>query len=517
MSFPFSSFGYFLSTAVYCIFPYGGASKLTPFLISSSRAQPRLSPFDFDLQSQTFPQLCLQVLPPPPSLFSAQPFASPNSFPLEPPGLAQLESVRQNLCAQIEQWKADQLTPPDSAARSGAGRMSFTHNPVSDSPDLDMISNTARQHEEMTVRHLDLALKHWMALPRAVQQETWQLEITRAFAREVEKRKKTDAQLLRVQQEANQLRAQVDRLGSCQWPREFAIFPPDTLPIPRDVAEELDADSKANSNRWDFDSVVAKWKRAVMHDKGMGRSGTNHSHNAAVIDEKKNNNNKRGSTSNSNNANRSGSSRVAAMNAPPSMPNSPLEAPRQNQQASYPQESKRNSALGPRPKRQRLNGQGKNTGNDNLMNGAAEQNSVSRSVSSPNLAQMPPPHPRPANPPSSNITQSSFRHYKPANANGDARQDTNQMDVDSDEENSEHDGDRDGDGDDEDGDGEADADGDPDNDEEDPSAHDETRGQHPNQQNQQPHGGGGSGSGGGNFDGPRVLMDMRARGVQSQG
>ncbi|KAJ5143247.1 uncharacterized protein N7515_002034 [Penicillium bovifimosum] len=49
--------------------------------------------------------------------------------------------------------------------------------------------------------------------------------------REAEKRKSTEEQLARVQQEANQLRAQVERLGSCQWPREFALFPPDTLPL----------------------------------------------------------------------------------------------------------------------------------------------------------------------------------------------------------------------------------------------------------------------------------------------
>lgn len=477
--------------------------------------QPRLSPFEFDLQSQTFPQLCLQVLPPPPSLFSSQPFASATSFPLEPPGLGQLEPVRQNLCAQIEQWKSDQLTSGDSAARLNAGRMSFTHNTFSNSPDSDMIASTARQHEEMTVRHLDLALKHWMALPRAVQQETWQLEITRAFAREVEKRKKTDAQLVRVQQEANQLRAQVDRLGSCQWPREFAIFPPDTLPIPRDAAGELGTDSKTSSSRWDFDNVVAKWKRVVMHDKGMGRSGTNFSHNAAVVTDDKKKNNKRGNTNNNNNTNRPGSSRVAAMNAPSSVPNSPLEGSRQPQQASssYSQDPKRNSALGPQPKRQRLNGQGKNTDGDNTVNGSVEHNSTS---GSPGLAQMPPPHSRPGNASPTNVTASNFRHYNPAN--GEKRQDTEQMDVDAGSDGADSDDDGDGDGD-ADADGEADADGDSDGDEEDQqdsSAHNENGdhrpSQHNNQQKQQQHGGGGSGTG--NFDGPRVLMDMRARGVQ---
>lgn len=385
-----------------------------------------------------------------------------------------------------------------------------------------MIANTARQHEEMTVRHLDLALKHWMALPRATQQETWQLEITRAFAREAEKRKKTDAQLFRVQQEANQLRAQVDRLGSCQWPREFAIFPPDTLPIPSEVARELGTDSKANSSRWEFDNVVAKWKRAITHDKAMGRSGTNHSHNAAVVNERKNSN-KRGNANNNNNTNRpSGTSLAAATNATTSTPNSPKEAPKQTQQqSSYSQDPKRNSTLGPQPKRQRLNGLGNNTGNDNSINGAAEPNPVSRTTSSPNLAQMPPPYPRLGNPSSSNnITASIFRHYKPVNANGDTTREANQMDL-SDEEHLGHGSDgyggRDGDHD-ADGDGDVDADGDPDNGEvgaQDSSSRNENRVHDPNQESQRHQHGGGSGNG--NFDGPKVLMDMRSHGVQSRG
>lgn len=138
----------------------------------------------------------------------------------------------------------------------------------------------------MSIRHLDLAFNHWNSLPRDTRAEAWQLEIMRAFAREAEKRKSSDEQLVRVQQEANQLRAQVERLGSCQWPREFALFPPDTLPLPRQVARELDAqDSHINptSSRWDYDNVVAKWKRVVMHDKGMGRIGVGYGGNPSPL------------------------------------------------------------------------------------------------------------------------------------------------------------------------------------------------------------------------------------------
>lgn len=116
-----------------------------------------------------------------------------------------------------------------------------------------------------------------MLLPQDVRRDTWQLELMRAFARETDKRKELEEQLARVQQEANQLREEIHRISSCQWPREFALFPPDMLPLSREIVRELEVRQggpiSADSPRWDFDNVVAKWKRVVMHDKGMGRVG----------------------------------------------------------------------------------------------------------------------------------------------------------------------------------------------------------------------------------------------------
>lgn len=243
---------------------------------TSSRFRPRLSPFEFDIQAQTFPSLCLQLLPPPPSLFASHPFPSPASFPLQAPGVEHLDIVRQALRSKIAQWQSDQLAAdPASHARHPSGGL-----------DNGMIYRTAQQHEELSIRHLELAFNHWNTLPHETRREAWQLEITRAFAREAEKRKSVDEQLARVQQEANQLRAQVERLGSCQWPREFALFPPDTLPLSLDVARELDmkeSQISPGSARWNYNSVVSKWKRVVMHDKTMGRTGVGHAGNASSL------------------------------------------------------------------------------------------------------------------------------------------------------------------------------------------------------------------------------------------
>ncbi|KAJ5081632.1 hypothetical protein NUU61_009896 [Penicillium alfredii] len=229
---------------------------------ATSRACPPLSPFDIDIQAQTFPSLCLQLLPPPPSLFASHPFPSPSSFPLQPPGAEHLDIVRQALHSKIAQWQADQIAADSST-------------PLHARP-----SNSSPPTPGDFLRSLDF-------LPLETRNDAWKLELTRAFAREAEKRKSLDEQLVRVQQEANQLRAQVERLGSCQWPREFALFPPDTLPLPRDVARELDGKDShisADSSRWDYDNVVAKWRRVVMHDKGMGRIGVGYANNSPLMD-----------------------------------------------------------------------------------------------------------------------------------------------------------------------------------------------------------------------------------------
>ncbi|KAJ6073000.1 hypothetical protein N7467_011085 [Penicillium canescens] len=244
---------------------------------ATSRVRPRLSPFDFEIHAQTFPSLCLQLLPPPPSLFAPQPFSSSDSFPLQAPGAEHRDIVRQALRSKVAQWQTEQLLAADST------QTKHRHSGM----DQSMIYRNAQQHEEMSLRHLELAYNHWHSLTYETRRDTWQLEIMRAFAREAEKRKSGDEQLARVQQEANQLRAQVERLGSCQWPREFALFPPDTLPLPREVARELDAqDSQisADSTRWDYDNVLAKWKRVVMHDKGMGRIGVGYGNPSPLMD-----------------------------------------------------------------------------------------------------------------------------------------------------------------------------------------------------------------------------------------
>ncbi|KAI2235132.1 hypothetical protein LOZ14_004211, partial [Ophidiomyces ophidiicola] len=248
---------------------------------AAARTASRSSPFDFDVPAQTFPALCLHALPPPPSLFATHPFAAADAFPLDPPSATHRDPVLRALRARIHRWQADQhraATPP--ASSSAASFSTTTTTTTSSSGNNNAAADVARAaqgHEELVQHHVDLALRHWLARPPHEQRSLWQLELTRAFAREQDQRRQLEQQLARAQQEAQQLRAQVSQLASCQWPREFALFPPNLLPLAADVARELDDRGSALNEpaaaRWDFDAVLARWKRVVMHDKTMGRSG----------------------------------------------------------------------------------------------------------------------------------------------------------------------------------------------------------------------------------------------------
>ncbi|KAL4735800.1 hypothetical protein BDV11DRAFT_195216 [Aspergillus similis] len=302
---------------------------------ATSRMRPRISPFEFDIQVQTFPSLCLQLLPPPPTLFAPNPFPSNSSFPLDPPGPDHLNIVRQAIRAKIEQWQSDQLA---AESTTSLGKTSL-------GMDATTIQRNAQQHEELGLRHLELAYKHWISLSYDSRRDAWQLEIMRAFARESEKRKSLDEQLARVQQEANQLRSQVEKLGTCQWPREFALFPPETLPLPRDVARELDAKESQispGSARWDYENVVAKWKRVVMHDRTMGRVGISAS--SPLQDEP-------ASTAASDSKSRA---IQPPSTASPSAGPSPVQNPNANPNPSSPYMSHESPNAAPQAKRQRL-------------------------------------------------------------------------------------------------------------------------------------------------------------------
>jgi hypothetical protein len=243
-------------------------------ILPSARAtsSSRPSPFDFDIQAQTFPSLCLLLLPYPPTLFSTAPFVTPTSFPIDTPGPAHLDCLQLKLQTIIHRWKWEAL--------AAAQRASYP-NPFSAAANLgeehDFLSRTAQQHEDIATKHLELAYAQWTNASNEQRTKQWQLELARAFVSEQEKRKEADERVERVQHEANQLQAQVEMLSRCQWPREMALWPPERVPVGKGVVKELRMELNKHSSegdssggeagRWDFERLVGKWKKVVKEDR----------------------------------------------------------------------------------------------------------------------------------------------------------------------------------------------------------------------------------------------------------
>ena len=213
------------------------------------------SPFDFDFQAQTFPSLVLLLLPLPPSLHAAQPIPTPHCVPLEYPGPQQLQPVREQVQSLIDRWRM--------ASLSEQSKPGGYHSPT--------VLDIAKQHTDMARQHIELAYQNWAPLPHDRKQDVWKIELMRAFAREGARRKEKDDHLHRVEQEARRLQNEVDMLSRCQWPREFALFPPERRTASTAVSKEFQQDFGPSSLRgtesyWDYDNLVQKWKKAVLED-----------------------------------------------------------------------------------------------------------------------------------------------------------------------------------------------------------------------------------------------------------
>lgn len=244
----------------YCVIPI--------LIVYSVRTAPKPSPFDFDFQAQTFPSLCLRLLPNPPTLFSSAPFATSESFPIDPPEESYLEPVRAKVSSIISQWKADRLSALNPKSQSA------THT-SSDATDIEPI---ARQHTEMANRHIQIAYSNWTKVDSRLRYQQWHMEILRAFARERSEREQIAERLQRKHEEATQLQAQVNFLNNCQWPREYALCPPSRCVVGKfigtDGVRELNDSLSKETNTigagglslWDYDALVDKWRRVIRQE-----------------------------------------------------------------------------------------------------------------------------------------------------------------------------------------------------------------------------------------------------------
>ncbi|MCJ1253521.1 hypothetical protein MMC24_001333 [Lignoscripta atroalba] len=249
-----------VKAAKYAPFRYTSyiAVGTNPTLRCSSRSHPQ-SPFDFDFFSQSFPALCLRCLSTPPAILASHPIFNNLSWPTKPPGAIQQDNLRQWLDGKLQAWRGLASVP----RKTSVGEIHEQNGDIE--PDLDW-EEKDRAYQE----HLTNAFKYWDELPEIQKQDIWQLESLRAYAREREQHKETRSRLERIEQETQNLRAQVDRLSRFQQPREFLLFPPTTIPISHEAARLMPG--LGTDRSWDYDQLLSKWKSRIQHQRSMQRS-----------------------------------------------------------------------------------------------------------------------------------------------------------------------------------------------------------------------------------------------------
>ena len=224
---------------------------------SRALSSPKPSPFDFDLQSETYPSMVLRLLPTPNTLFSTSPFSTPTSVPIDrPPDHTHLDPLRLKIQTLIHRWKWEALGAIQHS--SGITNADLSHEHAN-------LSDTADQVEDLALKHADLAYQSWLNQPDHIRLQQWQLELTRALVTERQKATQAEERSERIEVEAARLSQQVDIMSRCQWPREMALWPPDRRPVGTETARELR--KKAPEETWDFEKLLSKWKRVVREDK----------------------------------------------------------------------------------------------------------------------------------------------------------------------------------------------------------------------------------------------------------
>lgn len=241
---------------------------------ATKHVTPKPSPFKFDVTAQTFPSLCLKVLPAPATLYQPSPFPTSQSVPISPPGPDQLQPLRAKLTSTIDFWKwyALRLAQPTTSNIA---------------EEADFLGRSAAQWLETTMTHLETSYQSWMAHPVEVRNLLWQVELLRGYHSEQQKVAEVEEKLEVLQQEANQLQQQVEYLSRCQWPREMALWPPERHTYAASMREEIrlinpgkipGADGVENligtpenintrGDKWDFDKLVNKWRAHVKEDR----------------------------------------------------------------------------------------------------------------------------------------------------------------------------------------------------------------------------------------------------------
>jgi len=208
---------------------------------------------DFDFFAQSFPGLCLNILPPPTTLFSPAPFASPESWSLKPPGSQQSDVMNRLFNERVRDMrKANPEHPTDSIV--------FRH-----------------------AAHLQGAFENWRLMSDKDQQAQWTLEALRCFTTSRDTNNKLKRRLADAEQHTAHLEAQYDRLSRCQLPREWLVRPPKTVPISESIAREMQKlPGGGTDSDYDPNTVINRWRETVRTVARPSRQSTSHLPNYAA-------------------------------------------------------------------------------------------------------------------------------------------------------------------------------------------------------------------------------------------
>jgi hypothetical protein len=208
--------------------------------------------FDFDPYTLNFPSLCLQILPPPSTLFSPTPFPTSESWSIHPPGQKQLEAlnrqVRERLLAHQRQRQINQAYPSGSRSNPSSGPNSPLPTPPLFEPDPQKL-----------FCHIADAFNHWMHQPEQTRQEYWQVEILRSYTRAQDQRREAETQL-------ENARREIEYLKSSQWSDGGWEAPPVSISLGNETVKELGKHGMDFRN-WDYDRIIDKWKMIVRDHK----------------------------------------------------------------------------------------------------------------------------------------------------------------------------------------------------------------------------------------------------------
>ncbi|EHK97241.1 hypothetical protein M7I_7020 [Glarea lozoyensis 74030] len=240
--------------------------------------------FDYDPLTLDFPALCLRCLPPPPTLYQTIPISTSSSWSVQPPDDQQYIALREHFSKEFNRFRV-----ACSLGRVPMDDMSYPPSDAFETLDeaAEMTARAEAEANEFETRistHLHAVYAQWNSLQPARRQEIWMLEMARGLGRKSEDISKLKKDLEISHQETAHLKIQIDELNRLQYPREFRLVSPTTVPISGELMHRLGEFTTTKKlvgynledKHMHLDTLVSRamerWKTVVKEARGNGNS-----------------------------------------------------------------------------------------------------------------------------------------------------------------------------------------------------------------------------------------------------